>query len=158
MRTIDSRVVNLDELHLEHRRNGDRFERDAARIGPLVGAKDLGYSYVVVPPGKRACPFHSHRAEEEMFFVVRGEGTLRYGGQTRKIRAGDVICCPVGGPETAHQIVNDSAAPLAYLAVSTVMPAEVCEYPDSGKVGAFGADFRHMTRAGDQVDYWAGEA
>ena len=158
MRTIDSRVVNLDELHLEHRRNGDRFERDAARIGPLVGAKDLGYSYVVVPPGKRACPFHSHRAEEEMFFVVRGEGTLRYGGDTRKIRAGDVICCPTGGPETAHQIVNDSDAPLAYLSVSTRMPAEVCEYPDSGKVGAFGPGLRHMTRAGDAVDYWTDEA
>ena len=158
MRTIDSRVVNLDELHLEHRRNGDRFERDAARIGPLVGAKDLGYSYVVVPPGKRACPFHSHRAEEEMFFVVRGEGTLRYGGETRKIRTGDVICCPTGGPETAHQIVNDSDAPLAYLSISTRMPAEVCEYPDSGKVGAFGPGLRHMTRAGDAIDYWTDEA
>ena len=43
-----------------------------------------------------------------MFFIVKGTGTLRYGSETRKIRAGDVICCPVGGPETAHQIVNDS--------------------------------------------------
>ena len=85
------------------------------RIGPLLGAKDLGYSYDVVPPGKRSCPFHSHRAEEEMFFIVKGTGTLRYGNETRKIRAGDVICCPTGGPETAHQIVNDSDAELAYL-------------------------------------------
>ena len=39
-----------------------------------------------------------------------------------------------------------------------MMPAEVCEYPDSGKVGAFGAgDFRHMTRSADGVDYWVGE-
>ena len=45
-----------------------------------------------------------------MFFIVKGAGTLRYGDETRKIRAGDVICCPAGGPETAHQIVNDSDA------------------------------------------------
>lgn len=158
MGVIDSRVVNVDDVALERFEQGGRFASDGARLGPLVGAKDLGCSYDVVPPGKCACPFHSHRAEEEMFFVVRGAGTLRYGGDTRKIRAGDVICCPTGGPETAHQIVNDSDAPLAYLSVSTRMPAEVCEYPDSGKVGAFGPGLRHMTRAGDAVDYWTDEA
>ena len=41
-----------------------------------------------------------------------------------------MICCPSGGPETAHQIVNDSDADLAYLSISTMMPAEICEYPD----------------------------
>jgi uncharacterized cupin superfamily protein len=150
---IDSRVVNIDELELEHfSAVGGKFESDSARIGPRLGAKDLGYSYDVVPPGKASCPFHSHRGEEEMFFIVRGEGTLRYG---------DFICCPVGGPETAHQIINDSGAELAYISVSTMMPAEVCEYPDSGKVGAFGgrgeARLRHLTERASGVDYWKGE-
>jgi uncharacterized cupin superfamily protein len=155
--TIESRVVNLADLKLEHYAKGGQFESNSARIGPLLGAKDLGYSYDVVPPGKRSCPFHSHRAEEEMFFIVRGRGTLRYGDQTRAIRAGDVICCPTGGPETAHQIVNDSGEELAYLSVSTMMPAEVCEYPDSKKIGAFGGSVRHMGRTGDAVDYWVDE-
>ena len=105
-RAIDARVVNVDELVLEHfSAVGGKFESDAARVGPLVGARDLGYSYDVVPPGKVSCPFHSHRGQEEMFFIVSGTGTLRYGAETRPIRAGDVICCPTGGPETAHQIV-----------------------------------------------------
>lgn len=158
MGVIDSRVVHLEDLELEHFSQGERFESRSARIGPRLGARDLGYSYDVVPPGKSGCPFHSHRAEEEMFFIVRGRGLLRYGDETRPIRAGDVICCPTGGPETAHQIINDSDEALAYLSVSTMMPAEVCEYPDSGKVGAFGGGLRHLTRAGDTVDYWAGEA
>lgn len=157
MSVIDSRVVNIDELKLEHFAEGVKFESDAARIGPLLGAHSLGYSYDVVPPGKRSCPFHSHRAEEEMFFVVKGRGTLRYGDETRPIRAGDVICCPIGGPESAHQIVNDSDAELAYLSVSTRMPAEVCEYPDSGKIGAYGGTLRHMTRTGHHLDYWTDE-
>jgi uncharacterized cupin superfamily protein len=159
---IEKRVINIDELKLEHYSEvGGKFESDSARIGPAIGAKDLGYSYDVVQPGKISCPFHSHRGEEEMFFIVRGEGLLRYGKETRKIRAGDFICCPVGGPDTAHQIINDSKAELAYISVSTMMPAEVCEYPDSGKVGAFGGDagsrIRHLTEVSSAVDYWKGE-
>jgi uncharacterized cupin superfamily protein len=92
-----------------------------------------------------------------MFFIVRGAGTLRYGSESRRIRAGDVICCPTGGPDTAHQIINDSDVELVYLSVSTMMPAEVCEYPDSRKVGAYGGGLRHLTRTDDGVDYWVGE-
>ena len=157
MSVIDKRVINISDLKLEHGSNGDRFEWSSARIGPLLGATDLGYSYDVVPPGKCACPFHSHRGEEEMFFIVKGSGTLRYGEETRKIRAGDIICCPTGGPETAHQIINDSDAELAYLSISTMMPVEICEYPDSKKVGGFAKGFRHMTRREHDVAYWTDE-
>ena len=81
MSTIGKRVVNIDELKLEHFEKGETFASEGLRVGPLLGARDLGYSYDVVPPGKRACPFHSHRGEEEMFFIVRGTGTLRYGDE-----------------------------------------------------------------------------
>jgi uncharacterized cupin superfamily protein len=161
MGVIEKRVVNIDQLELEHFEQGSKFASGSARIGPIVGAKDLGYSYDVVPPGKASCPFHSHRAEEEMFFIVKGAGTLRYGEETRKVRAGDFICCPTGGPETAHQIINDSSEPLAYISVSTMMPAEICEYPDSRKIGSFGVGdkrLRHMTEVSAAVDYWKGEA
>ena len=161
MSVINDRVLNIDQLKLDHFEQGEKFACDAVRIGPLLGAKDLGFSYDVVQPGKRSCPFHSHRGEEEMFFIVKGDGTLRYGSETRKVRAGDFICCPAGGPETAHQLINDSLAPLAYISVSTMLAAEVCEYPDSGKVGAFGGvgsdRLRHMTHFEHNVDYWKGE-
>ena len=159
MSIVDTKVINIDALKLEHFSKGAGFESRSARIGPLLGAKQIGYSYDVVPPGKRSCPFHSHRGEEEMFFIVRGSGTLRYGSETRKLRAGDVICCPTGGPETAHQIVNDSDEELAYLSISTMAPVEICEYPDSGKIGAYGeGGMRHMTKADAAVDYWKDEA
>ena len=88
MSIVDTKVINIDALKLEHFSKGAGFESRSARIGPLLGAKDLGYSYDVVPPGKRSCPFHSHHGEEEMFFIVKGTGTLRYGKETRRIRAG----------------------------------------------------------------------
>jgi uncharacterized cupin superfamily protein len=156
--SVKDRVVNIDELELEHFKQGDKFESRSVRVGRRLGAKDLGFSFDAVPPGKTSCPFHSHRAEEEMFYIVRGTGLLRYGSETRKIRAGDFICCPTGGPETAHQIVNDSQEVLEYISVSTMMPAEVCEYPDSGKIGAFGGgEVRHLTRPSQALDYWDGE-
>ena len=158
MNVIDARVANIEDLKLEHFMQGEGFESRSMRLGPLLGAKDLGYSYDVVPPGKRSCPFHSHRAEEEMFFIVRGSGTLRYGNESRKIRAGDVICCPAGGPETAHQIVNDSSGELAYLSISTMQKVEICEYPDSRKLGLFAEGMRHLARHGDSLDYWIDEA
>jgi len=151
-------VVNLDELKLEDFSKGEKYVSRCTRIGPLLGARQLGYSYDILPPGKTGCPFHSHRSQEEMFFVVSGTGTLRYGAERRKIRAGDVICCPVGGPDTAHQIINDSDRDLAFLSVSTMTDPEVCEYPDSGKIIAFYGSWRHSTEAASgNVDYWKGE-
>ena len=72
------------------------------------------------------------------------------------IAAGDVVFIPPG-PDYPHQIVNDSDGELAYLSISTMMPAEVCEYPDSKKIGAFGSGLRHMTRTDDHMYYWTDE-
>ena len=151
-------VVNLQDLKLEDGSKGDKFAWKTAQISQALGAKDLGYCLDVIPPGKAACPFHSHRGQEEMFFILSGKGTLRYGAEKRPIRAGDVICCPTGGPETAHQIINDSDDELRMLSVSTKVYPDFCEYPDSGKIMAFGPGYRHMTRAGAAVDYWTDEA
>ncbi len=114
-----------------------------------------------------AARFTSHRVNEEMFYVVAGAGEVRLGTERFPIRAGDVIACPSGGPEAAHQIINTSNAELRYLAVSTQQSPEICEYPDSGKyavmddfkVDAEGkaSGFVAIARPGDGVDYWDGE-
>lgn len=44
MGVIDSRVVNIADLKLKPFSKGESFECNAVRIGPLLGAKDLGYS------------------------------------------------------------------------------------------------------------------
>ena len=120
-------IVNLDELEysreLDH---GDRFEARFAPVGPTIGAVDLAYNVTEVPPGKRAFPFHNHHANEEMFFILDGEGTLRFGEEEHPVRRGDFIACPNGGPEVAHQLINTGSTELRYLAVSTV-PETVVE-------------------------------
>ncbi len=161
------RIINVDEIALEHFAHGDKFEVEDGAIGPVVGARQLGYSLAVVPPGKRAYPFHCHHVNEEMFLVLEGRGVVRIGDQEHPIRKGDVIAAPAGGRDTAHQIVNTSDEELRYLMVSTMIPTEVVEYPDSSKVAVFvgsapGEDpskrtFNHRGRLGPSLDYWDGE-
>jgi len=72
-----------------------------------------------------------------MFFVLEGDGELRFGTERYPLRAHDVVACPTGGPEVARQIVNTGTTTLRYLSLSTVSRVEICEYPDSGKVGVY---------------------
>jgi uncharacterized cupin superfamily protein len=93
-----------------------------------------------------------------MFVILEGEGELRFGGQRYPIRKHDVIACPQGGPEVAHQIINTGTTTMRYLALSTMSEVDTCEYPDSGKiliVTGQGADGVHaMFRTENTVDYY----
>ena len=152
-------VMNLDEAEFDDIEENGIYTSSRATLGAHIGARDLGYNLTVLPPGKVQCPFHSHHGEEEMFFILEGEGELRFGGERFPIRAHDVIACPTGGPEVAHQIVNTGTTVMRYLAVSTLAEVDACEYPDSGKVlvvsGKRGKPgLRKMFRAENTVDYY----
>ena len=167
-------IINIADVELHPRppafaASGDgaqRFDARMGMVGARIGAKLLGYNITAVPPGKRAFPLHNHMVNEEMFFVLEGSGQLRLGDATHPVRAGDIIACPPGGPETAHQLVNTGERELKYLAVSTALSPEVCQYPDSGKFAAsvYGDSgkpgdwrFRHVGREKDSLGYWEGE-
>jgi uncharacterized cupin superfamily protein len=159
--------VELIDLGERARQRGSempttRFGGRIGAISPKIGARNLGYNLTVLAPGKAAFPKHSHRVNEEMFFILDGSGELRLGDATHPVRAGDVIACPPGGPDTAHQLINTGGDELRFLAVSTLMFPEICEYPDSGKLNAITGsgpdDFRHIARHGEGLDYWDGEA
>jgi uncharacterized cupin superfamily protein len=152
-------VINLDALDFDDVEENGRFASRRAFIGERIGARQLGYNLTVLPPGKVQCPFHSHHGEEEMFFILDGAGELRFGQDRYPLRRGDVIACPTGGADVAHQIINTGDSDLRYLAVSTLVDVEACEYPDSGKVmivsGKPGeAGLRHIFRAETVVDYY----
>jgi len=102
-------------------------------------------------------PYYMHRVQEEMFVVLEGSGTLRVAGEMLPLAVGDVVFIPPG-PEYPHHIINTSDAPLHYLSISTKERPEVCEYPDSGKVGVFSTDLRLLQRREAGLDYWDGEA
>jgi uncharacterized cupin superfamily protein len=154
--------VNLDELEFDDVEDNAYYTSRRARFSASIGARRLGYNLTELPPGKAQCPFHSHRAEEEMFLILEGEGELRFGNQRYRIRKHDVIACPTGGADVAHQIINTGSATMRYLSLSNMADVEVCEYPDSNKIGVFadapGAPkLRGLHRSASAVDYYDGE-
>lgn len=164
---LEPRIVNIDCLRYEEQAHQQAFQARFAAVGRLLMSSQLGYRVAVVPAGKRAWPLHHHYANEEMFFILSGSGMLRFGRYRVPVRKGDFIACPAGGPETAHQLVNDTENELTYLCVSTMVEPDVLGYPDSGKVAVFagappGGDratrtLSYVGRLSDIKDYWDGE-
>lgn len=160
-------VINIADVELSHTQNGKNFEAQTGSMAAKIGAEKLGCRITVVPPGKKAWPFHSHHANEEMFFILDGTGTYRFGEQAYPVKAGDLLSAPVGGAEHAHQIINDSSAPLKYLALSTMREPDIMEYPDSKKFGAFAGappggakdkrTFAGFAPTDATVEYWHNE-
>lgn len=152
-------LVNLDDVAFDDVEDNGLYTSRRALFSAAIGARKLGYNLTELPPGKSQCPFHSHREEEEMFLILEGEGELRFGTARHPLRRHDVVACPTGGPDVAHQIINTGTTPLRYLSLSTMSATEVCEYPDSQKIGVFAGTsapggLRRMFRAETGVDYY----
>src|SRR5215472_18007388 len=132
--------VNLNDVELmpqSPQKPKAGFEARFAPIAAPLGATKLGCRLTVLPPGKKAFPHHVHHVNDELFVILSGEGTLRFGAEQYPVGSGDVIVCPAGGAERAHQLINTSSGDLRYLSISSLELPEVAEYPDSGKSGVY---------------------
>lgn len=139
------------------------YEGRLVRLSQGTLASKMSATYCELAPGegKRICPYHLHHAQEEMFVILEGNGTLRVAGELLPVKKGDVIFTPAG-PDYPHQLINASDQPLKYLALSTNEVPEICEYPDSGKFLAEAfidqtKTFEVIDRKGESKDYWDGE-
>jgi mannose-6-phosphate isomerase-like protein (cupin superfamily) len=76
-------------------------------VGWAAGSERTGLNHVDVPPRKLHCPPHCHSAEEQVFIVLEGSGTLellpspalREAGrepETHEVRPGHVVSRPAG--------------------------------------------------------------
>jgi len=156
-------IRNVDEVQMQHFERPPLYDAMGARLARGTAARKLGASVDIVQPGKCTCPYHLHYAQEEMFIVLDGEGTLRVAGERLPIKTGDVIFIPAG-PEYPHQIINTSDRPIKYLSISTMEHPEICEYPDSNKFMAETAgdkgtrDFEAIRKIKEgDLDYWVDE-
>jgi uncharacterized cupin superfamily protein len=88
-------IVNLDDVPGEvyDRPGYAGLERDLARA---AGSHATGLRHVVLEPGCLSAPPHCHSAEEEIFVVLEGEGTLLLGEDEHPVRAGSVVARPPG--------------------------------------------------------------
>jgi uncharacterized cupin superfamily protein len=77
------------------------------KLGAAAGARRAGLSRYRLGAGERAMPVHVHADEEEIFFVLGGEGLSWQDGRTYEVRAGDAIVHRAGAE--AHAIVGTDA-------------------------------------------------
>lgn len=157
------RRLNCDDVPWEAWRSPKgKYFGESKELSHALGAKRNtptglgGHPFEIelskLPPGGTVCPFHSHAAEWELFFILRGTAAVRAGSETHTLGPGDVVLHPPGEP---HQIRNASAAEdLLFYIVADNAPVDVCYYPDSDKWGI--RTLRKIFRASD-TDYWDGE-
>ncbi|MFX1740022.1 cupin domain-containing protein [Paraburkholderia sp. A1RI_3L] len=155
-RSVQPNVVNVEDVeevsHMEGVHWGGAYKPLTPVLDSVPGR--IGVNLSRVPPGRTACPFHTHAREDEVFFVLSGRGVFRYGDTLREIGPGDCISCPANSG-IAHQLANPFDEDLVYLGVGLNDPHEVCTYPDSGKVM-----IRSLKSVGriETADYMDGEA
>jgi uncharacterized cupin superfamily protein len=161
-----SNIVNADEVE-EFERAGETVGRRGRDLGRAAGSRQTGIKLYDVAPGKLLNPPHSHSAEEEIFVVLAGSGTLtvwfhprgpsepeRFAGEREDhaVRAGSVIASPAGsGRPLEIRAGTDGMRVLAY---GTRDPNDITYYPRSGKVMLRGVGLIGRL---EPLDYWDGE-
>jgi uncharacterized cupin superfamily protein len=148
-----SNIVNVDVVE------GERW-RDLA---DAAGSVRSGLNYVTVEAGKTPAPAHCHSAEEELFVVLEGEGTLELVPSPRSrdrgneeeqhpIRAGHVISRPAG-TQIAHAFRGGDAG-MTVLMYGWRDTNDITYYPRSNKIAFRGVGL--IARL-EPLDYWDGE-
>jgi uncharacterized cupin superfamily protein len=148
--------LNGDEWNRVEERAGWRSKD--AWVGARIDAELIGGSMYELEPGNRLWPYHTHHGNEEWMIVLRGRPTLRTPDGEEQLTEGDVVAFR-RGKEGAHQVRNDTEAPIRVLMLSTLLAPDLVEYLDSGKVSAIDAKGERLFREfrGRDAEYWEGE-
>ncbi len=109
------------------------------------GLSQFGAFIEELPPGSRSGHRHWHVAEDEMVYILSGNGVLVEDHET-PLHPGDVACWPAGTP-VGHRIDNRSDHPLRYLVVGTRLPDDVIYYADHDLITHKNGACRRYTHA-----------
>ena len=153
-----SHIVNVEDVE-RATRDGATVARTVRDLGRAAGSFATGLRLFDAAPGKLHAPPHCHSAEEEIFGVLEGEGTLELwphrpadGPEEHPVRRGSVVARPAG-TGVAHAFRGGPGG-LSLLAYGTRDPRDVAYYPRSGKVSLRGVGLIGRL---DVLDYWDGE-
>jgi len=148
--------VNVFDVELRYD-DGDPpgYVCGGARLGPGLGAQQLGLSVYELAPGQSICPYHYETGEEEWLIVLVGRATLRTPEGEQELGPWDCAFFPAG-EEGAHKVTNGTDERVRVCMWSNRLAVATAVYPDSDKVGAWPPG--KLFRLGDAVEYWEGEA
>ena len=148
---------NITKIPVSHRCEHEGYEYFRRKFVPMGAANNTLASVYEIPPGKSAYPYHYHHKNEETFYILSGEGTLRTPDGEKKVSAGDLLFFPAG-PAGAHKLTNCSETEnLTYLDFDVVHDVDIAVYPDSDKIGIWGKGINQIYPCSSAVDYYEGE-
>ena len=150
-------VVHVDDVEGDHDGGSWRL------LARTAGAELSGLNWGRLPPGEEGAPPHLHSADEEIFIVLEGAGTLELwpspqrarsgvAYEEKPIRAGHVISRPASSG-IAHGLRAGEGG-MTFLAYGTRNANDVCYYPRSNKIYFRGLGL--IARL-DDLDYDDGE-
>ena len=148
---------NVENLPRKHKAEHEGYEYVRRNFVPRFTAKQCVAAIYEIPPQKSAYPYHYHTMNEEIFYIISGQGVLRTPDGERAVSPGDLLFFPAN-ERGAHKLTNTSETEnLVYLDVDTANPLDISVYPDSGKIGVWGMGVNKVFKAVDEVDYYDGE-
>jgi uncharacterized cupin superfamily protein len=107
------------------------FWRD---LGRAAGTRTIGLRRIEIAPGHFSTPAHDHGAEEEIFFVLDGEGLLWQRGETCTVAAGD---CIVHRPCRGEHTLRAGESGLDVLVFGQRLDAALTALPRAGVAWSF---------------------
>ena len=147
----------IESIPVSHKCEHDGYEYYRKKFIPFGGAKNSLVSVYEIPPHKSAYPYHFHHNNEEIFYILSGEGVLRTPDGERKVSAGEFLFFPTG-PAGAHKLTNSSDTEnLVYIDFDVVHDVDITIYPDSEKIGVWGMGINQLYPQDEAVDYYDGE-
>ncbi len=146
---------NLEARHVCRHEPYEFFKYEATRG---AGLRQCYAAIYEIPPGKTNYPYHYHLKNEEIFYIISGEGMVETADGPKKIAAGDIMICPPTA-RGAHRITNTSdSEKLVYIDFDTMNMPEVAFYPHSEKIGVrAGEDEMEYYKRDTKVDYYTDE-
>jgi mannose-6-phosphate isomerase-like protein (cupin superfamily) len=79
------------------------------------GSQHLAVTWVDCPPGSRQ-EIHRHDAEEQVYVIVRGRGTVFVGDDEKEVAEGTLVYIP---PGSDHAIINKSDETMCYVSATS---------------------------------------
>jgi uncharacterized cupin superfamily protein len=98
-------------------------------LGKAGGSVATGLKRIQIEPGRRSTPVHVHDAEEEIFYVLGGDGLSWQDDETCEVAAGDCIVQVAGG--AAHTLIAGEQG-LDVFVFGTRRPDQVARLPRAG--------------------------
>ena len=148
---------NINDVHESHQNIHEKFEYFKKDLIKYDEAKWIKLSHYTIPPGKSNYPYHYHAQNEEIFYILSGNGVVKTPKGDISVSAGDVIYFP-SNEAGAHKLTNTSNSEmLIYLDVDTKNQPDVCLYPESNKIGIYSNEIRQIHKIDENVDYYYGE-